>query len=400
VVALGSLLKRPPRYGIGAPAVPYRADLPTYLRITDISERGRFAPEPAVSVNSALSGGYFLADGELVVARTGNSVGKSYRYRTHDGPLVFAGFLMAITPDPDRLDPGYLGHYLQTKRYWDWVQSESMRSGQPGINARQLASMPIQVPNIDVQRSVAGHLEDVDRESDAIELLIRKKRAIKLGTMQELLTGRTRLPGFTGPWGKPASFMELCTRSTGFWGAGAPSSVAPHRVHVITAGDITPRGHIKGAAERYFTTAQLTKARCRAGDLVITSSGNGLGKTAYIDDPGALVASNFVRILRPRRGVSGSFLAQIMLTPGARAVLDANTATSAYPNLLPSFYAEEWIPTPLFEEQRAIAQVLTDADAEIAVLERRLEATRAIKQGMMQEFLTGRTRLVPAEASL
>jgi type I restriction enzyme S subunit len=399
MVPLGSLLKRPPRYGIGAPAVPSRSDLPTYLRITDIDDQSRFAPDPAVSVDSALSGNYQLADGDLVVARTGNSVGKSYRYRLEDGPLVFAGFLMAVTPDPRKLHPRYLAHYLQTKTYWDWVQSESMRSGQPGINARQLAAMPLNVPDIKNQRAISECLDDVDSAVVSLERLIAKKRLVKQGMMQELLTGRTRLPGFADEWGETASFADLCVRSTGFWGMSVSSSVAPHRVYVITAGDITPGGRISGESERYFTSAQLAKARCRVDDIIITSSGNGLGKTAYIDEAGILVASNFVRILRPRQGVSGAFLAQLMWTPSARAMLDSNTATSAYPNLMPSFFVEKWIPNPRIDEQLTIAAVLRDADAEIEALEQRLRATRAIKQGMTQELLTGRTRFVEEGAA-
>lgn len=105
---LGSLLIRPPKYGIGAASVPYRHDLPTYIRITDIDEFGRFSPNPMVSVDSQIADNYILAEGDIVIARTGASVGKSYRFLPVDGDLVFAGFLVAVTPNPDRLDPGYL----------------------------------------------------------------------------------------------------------------------------------------------------------------------------------------------------------------------------------------------------------------------------------------------------
>lgn len=169
---------------------------------------------------------------------------------------------------------------------------------------------------------------------------------------------------------------------------------------MITAGDITPRGRIKGASRRYFTNAQVAKAQCHSDDIVITSSGNGLGKTAYVDVPRDLAASNFVRILRPRSEVSGAFLAQVMWTHSARETLDSHTAMSAYPNLMPSFFAEKWIPRPPIDEQLAIAAVLQDADAEIEALQLRLEATRAIKQGMMQELLTGRTRLPVKEDAI
>ena len=211
--------------------------------------------------------------------------------------------------------------------------------------------------------------------------------------MQQLLTGRIRLPGFTDPWPERASFEEICTRASGFWGTANATASAKNLVHVITAGNITPGGRLKGVAPRYFTNSQIARAHCRADDLVITSSGNGLGKTAYIEAPGNLAASNFVRILRPRKGVSGAFLSQVMRTSDARNMLDSNTATSAYPNLMPTFFTQRWIPNPSNPEQLAIASVLADADAEIETLRFRREKANAVKTGMMQQLLTGRTRL-------
>ena len=257
----------------------------------------------------------------------------------------------------------------------------------------EYSKLEIEAPELVEQTAIAEVANDLADHIAALERLIAKKQAIKQGMMQQLLTGRTRLPGFTEPWGEQASFEDLCTRSTGFWGASDLSASSPNRVHVITAGDITPEGHLKGAATRYFSNAQVAKARCMTDDLVVTSSGNGLGKTAYIDEPGTLAASNFVRILRPRKGVSGSFLAQVMRTPAARGVLDSNTATSAYPNLLPGFFTERWIPRPPSDEQLAIAGVLQDADVEIAALRARVNKARDVKTGMMQQLLSGRARL-------
>ncbi|WP_179278122.1 restriction endonuclease subunit S [Rhodococcus sp. 14-2470-1a] len=397
-VPLGQLLRRAPRYGINAAAVPLKPNVPTYIRITDIDDDGRFAPSPKVGVAHPASGNYILSSGELVFARTGASVGKSYLYNPDAGQLVYAGFLINVAPDSKLLNPKFLSLYVQTKEYWDWIARTSVRSGQPGVNGQEYAQLPVPLPNITVQNAIADTMGDLDDLIATLERLITKKQAIKQGMMQQLLTGRTRLPGFTEPWGEPSCFDELCTRLTGFWGESRAIAKAPHRVQVITAGDISPKGHLKGAATRFFSSAQLAKARCIRDDLVVTSSGNGLGKTAYIDEPGRLAASNFVRILRPRRGVSGLFLAQLMRTSAARDVLDSNTATSAYPNLLPGFFTERWIPHPSFDEQLAIAAVLRDTDREVAALQKRRAKARAIKTGMMQQLLTGRTRL-PVEVA-
>ena len=79
-----------------------------------------------------------------MLARTGASVGKSYRYREEDGRLVYAGFLIRVRPDPQRLLSHFLAAYLSTwSQYWDWVRLTSARSGQPGINATEYASIPL-----------------------------------------------------------------------------------------------------------------------------------------------------------------------------------------------------------------------------------------------------------------
>ena len=144
--ALGTLLDRPPEYGVNAAAVPFSEDLPAYIRITDIDDDGRFVPAPRVSVDIEPSDDQFLQPGDIVLARTGASVGKSYRYRVEDDRLVFAGFLIRVRPNLDRLVPEFLSAYLSTWSYWDWVRLTSARSGQPGINGSEYASMPLTMP--------------------------------------------------------------------------------------------------------------------------------------------------------------------------------------------------------------------------------------------------------------
>ena len=194
VSSLGSLLAEPPSYGINAPAVPFDGSRPAYIRITDIGNDGRFRPSPQVSVNGGEDKRFLLRLGDLVFARTGATVGKSYLYDPKDGPLVFAGFLIRITPDACRLCPAYIAYYVQTRTYWDWVANNSARSGQPGINSREYGSLRLPLPPLPEQRAIATILSDMDSEITALERRLDKTRAIKQGMMQQLLTGAIRLP--------------------------------------------------------------------------------------------------------------------------------------------------------------------------------------------------------------
>src|SRR5690606_30664290 len=99
------------------------------------------------SVDRDTSDNDYLSEGDIVLARTGASVGKSYKYRKKDGALVFAGFLIRVKPNPKKLDSELLFQIFTTPKYWDWVRAVSVRSGQPGINGTQYANMPIYLPS-------------------------------------------------------------------------------------------------------------------------------------------------------------------------------------------------------------------------------------------------------------
>ncbi len=194
VASVGQCLRRAPSYGINAAAISFDFRFPTYLRITDITEDGRFSEANKSSVDHPATASYLLEPGDVVFARTGASVGKSYLYDPKDGRLVFAGFLIRLSTDPDRLVPAILSFYAQTRPYWNWVKVNSMRTGQPGINGREYASLPIALPPTKAeQEAIAAILSDMAAEIAALEVKLTKARQIKQGMIQELLTGRIRL---------------------------------------------------------------------------------------------------------------------------------------------------------------------------------------------------------------
>lgn len=184
---LGQYLTRHPEYGINAPAVPYSDKLPTYLRITDISENGDFLDDQKVSVAKEVNYENYLKEGDIVLARTGASVGKSYKYKTIDGKLVFAGFLIRVQPNEDKLNSELLFQFLSTEQYWHWVTFSSARSGQPGINSNQYASLPVPLPpDIKEQQKIANCLSSLDNLISAQAEKIKTLKDHKKGLMQQL----------------------------------------------------------------------------------------------------------------------------------------------------------------------------------------------------------------------
>ena len=183
---LGDSLLEHPRYGINAPAVPFQKELATYIRITDISENGTFLPNPKVSVDNDNVDNFYLSMGDLVFARTGASVGKCYEYREKDGKLVFAGFLIKITPNPKKLSSDFLFQYTFSKQYWEWVNLTSTRSGQPGINSKELFSMPLCLPKKQEQQKIADCLSSLDELIEATSQKVEILKEHKKGLMQQL----------------------------------------------------------------------------------------------------------------------------------------------------------------------------------------------------------------------
>lgn len=372
VNALGSLLRRPPRYGINAAAVPLAPGIPTYLRITDISEAGRFAPDPKVGVDHPQSNDYRMSSGELVFARTGASVGKSYLYDPRDGELVYAGFLINIAPDPELLDPRYLSLFAHSKTYWDWIARTSVRSGQPGVNGQEYAQLPVPVPDLDVQHAIADVFAGVDDLAAGLAQMIAKKQAIKEGMMQELITGRTRLPGFTRKW-RDASLGDVLKVRHGKSQRAVESPRGPYPI-LATGGQIG-----------WATSPLYDKP-----SVLIGRKGT-IDRPQYMDTPFWTVDTLFYTEIDA--SADPRFLYYLFLTVDWRSMNEA----SGVPSLSASRVESVEVRLPELDEQRAIRAALHDIETEVSVLGQRLEKAADIRVGMMQQLLSGRVRL-PAEA--
>ena len=390
--SLLSCLRSAPNYGINAAAIPFDDALPTYLRITDIGEDNQFRPSPRVSVRHPNVQTFFLNKGDLVLARTGASVGKSYLYNPNDGPLVFAGFLIRVSPNPGELQPVFLAYCVQSKRYWNWVATVSIRSGQPGINGQEYGTLLLPLPGPAEQRAIAEALSDVDGLLGALEALIAKKRAIKQAAMQQLLTGKTRLPGFSGEWE---------TKRVGdIFAIRVGSSKSQYIVHggsylIVDMGSVAPDGRLIAAKNTNQAGDFLLK-----GELVMPKddigSGKIIGKVAYIDANGLYVLGDHIYALRLKQG-QPRFFSYLINHYETNSSLRSKVGGSAQLGLQRKAVEEQGVPVPTLEEQVAISAFLSDMDAEIAALEQRRDKTRAVKQGMMQQLLTGRVRLVKPE---
>ncbi|MBS0573004.1 MAG: restriction endonuclease subunit S [Proteobacteria bacterium] len=395
VVPLSDCLSTSPSYGVNAPAVKYDSRFPTYIRITDITEDGKFSDESRASVVHPSAESYFLESGDLVFARTGASVGKSYLYDPKDGALVYAGFLIRIRPNPNKLAPKFLQAYAKSKTYWNWIKVNSMRSGQPGINGREYASLPLAIPsNRAEQEAIAEALSDADALIESLDQLIAKKRQIKQGAMQELLTGKRRLPGFSGAW-EVKRLEELADIRSG----GTPSTTQPQfwdgGVMWCTPTDITALNGFKYLSNTSRTISieglKASSAEIIPTHSIVMTSRATIGECAINTVP--MTTNQGFKNFVPLDTVDAEFLYYLLTTQ--RAGFIGLCSGSTFLEIGKTQLSGYQVQVPKTKsEQTAIATVLSDMDTELAALESRLAKARQIKQGMMQELLTGRIRLL------
>jgi type I restriction enzyme S subunit len=362
---LGNCLKNKPDYGIGAAAVKYNDNLFTYLRITDISDDGKFLKTNLASVDNPNSENYILNENEIVVARTGASVGKTYLYKKDDGKLIFAGFLIRLRPEPSKISSQFLFAITKSKHYKDWILSNSMRSGQPGINSNQLNGFLIPLPPIHEQTAIANALSDMDALISQTEKLIEKKKAIKQGAMQELL--KPKDGWVTKKLGDVCEIKkgQLITDSTRINGS----------IPVIAGG--------KSPAYYHNKANRLGKT------ITISGSGASAGYVAFHTQP--IFASDCSTISEAKNYKLEFIFYWLQLNQFRIYKMQTG---GAQPHIHPSDLNPLEFNLPPIEQQNEISDALYCADLEISFLELKLNKLKQQKQGMMQALLTGKIRLV------
>ena len=186
-------------YGANAAARPYQPTLPRYVRITDIQADGRLSPTSLASVSEAEGRGYEISDADLLFARSGATVGKTYLYNPVDGRCVHAGYVIKFALDPSKCDPRFVFHFTRSDGYWRWVGRTLRQGAQPNINASEYRSLEVPYPDVDEQRAIADVLDAHDRVVFIEERRRSKLAALRAGVARDVLSGQRRVSGFGPP---------------------------------------------------------------------------------------------------------------------------------------------------------------------------------------------------------
>ncbi len=294
---------------------------------------------------------------------------------------------------PLKADAEFLQRVLSSPRAVAAIEDASVGTTMVNLNQGTLAGLKIQLPPLPEQRAIAAALSDMDALLDGLDRLIAKKRDLKQAAMQQLLTGQTRLPGFHGEW----EVRRLGSLATCLKGKGLPkSAIVPDGAEpCIHYGELFTRYPEMIGDILSRTNSTTDSVRSVANDVLMPTSDvtpRGLAKASCITVDGVVLGGDILVIRSSKELMCGSFLSYVIRREEDQ-VLRLVTGSTVY-HLYGADMKKFTFSLPPIAEQAAIVAILSDMDSEITALEARREKTRLLKQGMMQELLTGRVRLV------
>lgn len=400
-------------YGIGAVATEYVQGKPRYLRITDIGDESKLLFNDIKGLDDDEYEKYIMKQNDIVFARTGNTTGKSYVYDVKYGKLVYAGFLIKYSINPKFANVNFIKYVVQSKRYWDWVNVMSTRSGQPGINSNEYAKFLIQIPNIKEQQKISLILSFVDEQIKINDNLIEKTKELKKGLMQKLLTkgiGHSRFK-YTEIGSIPEEWEVIKLSECGeVFGGNAfkskyfLSDFYDNTYQVIRMGNVQQGklqlGRNPVYLDKKYVAKKDEKYVLKVSDILISLTGT-VNKTDYGNI--SWVSKNNRYLLNQRvaciRNKENDFINRFYFY-----FLQGKTfrnqffqlgvgGTGNQANVSISDLNEILVYKPSIEEQQEIAKILSSVDEQIDQYEAKKEKLQELKKGLMQKLLTGKIRV-------
>jgi len=360
----------------------------TLQRGFDLPHRSRKPGKVPIVTSSGIEDTHFEAKvkGPGVVTGRYGTIGEVYFVRDDFWPHNTTLYVRDFHGN----DPLFISYLLRTIDF----HMHSGKTGVPGVNRNDLHEIIVTLPSTKTeQEAIAEALSDADTLIEALEQILAKKRQVKQGAIQELFTSKRRLPGFSGEW-KVKKLGDLCTAimdGTHFTPKYVNDGIPFYSVENVTANDFKNTKFISLQEHNRL----IKRCKPEKGDILMTRIGS-LSNTKLIDwDVNASIYVSLALLKFNKQAINGNYL--YCYTKSRKFIKDVELRSLI--NAIPQKINMEdigevpiLVPSP--EEQTAIAEILSDMDAEIAALEGKLSKARQVKQGMMSELLTGRIRLV------
>lgn len=337
-----------------------------------------------------------VTEGDIIMADTAedNTVGKCSEVINVNHKKIVSGLhTFWLHPNEGLFEKGFLGYFMNHSLYHNQLLPLIHGTKVSSVSKNEILGTRVLVPLKNEQTAIATALSDVDSLISALTKKIEKKKAIKQGLMQQLLTGKKRLPGFNDKWksmllGDIAEVKDGTHQTPQYVKSGGKPF---YSVENVTADDFKNVKHISLEEHKALTS----NYRIEKGDVLMTRIGS-IGCCKYVDWD--VDASFYVSLalLKINEKYDSKFISYLSNIKSFKEEVMLNSLVFAIPqkiNLVNISLIKVYIPTSKVE-QTAIANILSDCDSEIAALEEKRDKYKEIKQGMMQQLLTGKIRLI------
>jgi type I restriction enzyme S subunit len=379
---LGECIVDNPEYGANSPAIDYTEQLPRYLRITDISESGALLNGDKKSIPEEIAKDYLLKKGDMVFARSGATVGKTYLHKDDKLKIAYAGYLIKFNTSIDILLPKYLFYFTKSNFYKIWIQTVLRQGAQPNINAQEYCSLKLPIPPIPEQQKIAEILSTWDEAIEKLERLIELKEKYFKYLLNRSINNK---------------FLKC------------------------------QKGYIKDIAKVITGKTPNTADETNFGDDYLFVSPSDLGNTKYIDHterklspsgankvcivpPGTIFFTGIgiigklgiatteattnqqIHSLIAKENIDHEYLYYLMLSLASKISLQAGT--HVMPILSKTLLEAQPVRFIVNKsEQKKIANLLSTLDYELFIFRNSINSITKQKQGLMQKLLTGRIRV-------
>ncbi|MBB6178082.1 restriction endonuclease subunit S [Pseudorhizobium flavum] len=339
---------------------------------------------------------YSARKGDVFFTRTSETVdeiGLSTVLTEEVKDAVFSGFVLRAREKGSDLGLHFKKYCFRSESARKQIKATSSYTTRALTNGKLLSQVLLAYPkDPDEQKAIADALSDVDTLIASLAKLIEKKRDIKTATMQQLLTGKKRLPGFQKEW-QIKKIEELADIDP----ENLSSTTNPlYEFRYVSLEDVDS-GRLRGHSEQIFSTSPSRARRVlRMNDVVIATVRPNL-KSHFLfqrNEKDWICSTGFAVIRCNPKKADAQFLFYHFFARQIDLQIETLIAGSNYPAINSGDVRKLEISCPEIDEQAAIASVISDMDKELHLLEEKRSKAKAIKQGMMQELLTGRTRLV------
>lgn len=387
-------------YGLNAAATTYDGQH-KYLRITDIDDESRkFSGKELTSPNVDLSNAsdyldYKLQENDIVFARTGASVGKTYLYDTSDGDVYYAGFLIRVKID-SKYDANFIFQKTLTSDYSHFVVVTSQRSGQPGINAQEYANWEMLVPELNEQKKIGRFLTDFDKNIFVCREKIKKLQQFRQAMLAKLFPWEgaaepeLRFRGFSGKWRiRTLAKCAALHARIGWQNLRKSEFLTKGDYYLITGTDFVD-GQIEWRTCHYVSKLRYDQDKniqVQNGDILVTKDGT-LGKVAYVDgaDKPATLNAGVFNVKINVNDVDAKYLYQYLKGPYLMDYVNQRATGGTIKHLNQNILVDFPVVMPSFEEQKIIGDFFYRLDRYISLQQKKLERMQRLKAALLEKL--------------